>query len=444
MTTEPFPLIRTLRRLRGAFWRRRAARGLVRSLWLALLAPTVVMAGYLWFGWQVAWFNWLTVGALVGGGALLWALRPIRLKKMAHRLDEVLGARARLITAFEVSQAASTAPNPVADQLVRDAVNLSVTARRQVATFNRSFWLEVQALVAVAAMLGALLGIDALSANLPQATPVDLPAPLAEPRADELMPPDARLMPPPFQPPAMSPAQTQAALQALAEALRDQAVSRGVAQAIDQGDLAGAAEALRRLADQLTGLSEEARQELGQALQQAREAVGGDAPGFSGPLQQGSEALQSGDVPAAGQALDELAETLEGITTTPQPGAEGQPPSTETEPAPGEGDQPAGEQAGAGDGAGAGEEGQGEQGLAAETERLPIDGEPLELEATTDLEDRVLQPAELDAESGAARTSDSPFARQPLNAGGDDLGADPLSYPWEQREVIKRYFTPSD
>lgn len=445
MISESPPLLRTLSRLRGAFWRRRFARGLVRSLWLALLAPVAVMAGYLWLGWQVPWVSWVTAGAIVGGLSLLWSLRPIRLKSMTHRLDDLLGAHAGLITAFEVSQVASTAPNPVADQLVRDAVNLSVDARRKVATLNRGFWLELQALVAVAAILGALLVIDALSANLPQATPVELPAALAEPHADEVIPPDAQLMPPPFQPPAMSPAQTQAALEALAEALRDQAVSRAVAEAIDQGDMAGAAEALRRLADQLEGLSEEARQELGQALQQAREAIGGDAPGFSEPLQQGSQALQQGDVPAGGRALDELAETIEGISTQPQPGTEDQSQPGDSAQAQGEGDQPAGgEQAGAGDGAGAGEEGQGDQGLSQEAERLPIDGAPLELEAGPDLGEHVLQPAELDAASGEGRTSDSPFARQPLNAAGDDLGADPLTYPWEQRDVIKRYFTPQN
>jgi hypothetical protein len=60
------------------------------------------------------------------------------------------------------------------------------------------------------------------------------------------------------------------------------------------------------------------------------------------------------------------------------------------------------------------------------------------------LEDRVLQPAELEAEAtaGDERTEDSPFARQSVNAASGDLGPDPLSYPWQKREVIRQYFTP--
>jgi hypothetical protein len=53
----------------------------------------------------------------------------------------------------------------------------------------------------------------------------------------------------------------------------------------------------------------------------------------------------------------------------------------------------------------------------------------------------VLQPAELDALASDEVTQDSPFARQPATTSGD-LGPDPLSYPWEKREVIRSYFTP--
>ena len=39
------PFLRSLRRLRVAFWRRRVAHWLVRTLWLALLVPAVSLAG---------------------------------------------------------------------------------------------------------------------------------------------------------------------------------------------------------------------------------------------------------------------------------------------------------------------------------------------------------------------------------------------------------------
>jgi hypothetical protein len=199
---------------------------------------------------------------------------------------------------------------------------------------------------------------------------------------------------------------------------------------------------LRRLADQLGELSEEAQQGLGDSLQQAADNIGEDIPGLTQPLESGSTALEAGNLPGAGQALEELAGTLDMIDEMMeegQPGGEAGEGSSEQ--GSGEGGNASGE--GGGDGAGAGDTGEGEQPLGEEEEeRIPIDGQPLEIESDEELEDRVLQPAELDAEAGDQRTSDSPFARQALNNAGDDLGPDPLTYPWEQREIIRQYFTP--
>jgi hypothetical protein len=406
------------------------------------------MAGYLWFGWQVSWYQWLTVTLIVAISSLLWLARPIRLQKMAYRLDRLLGSRAQLITAFEVSQVQqSQDSNPVAEHLIQDAVTLSVNVRRDVRTFGRGFWLEMNALIAVAAVMGAMFILDALAPSFPNATPLDLPPAGQEPRAEALNPPDAQLQPPPLQPPPMlSPAQVQAALEALADALRDQAVTRGAAEAIDRGDLGAAAQELRRVADQLEELSENARQDLSEAMASAAEAMGGDVPGFSEPLRQGSQELSRANLPQAGQALEELAETLDRLedgaavqegTTGPTTGDQQSADSAA------ENDEGNGNEQGSGDGAGAGEDGEANQGMGENLEeRLPIDGEPLELESDSELEDRVLQPAELGAESDGRRTTDSPFARQPLNATGEDLGADPLTYPWEKREVVRKYFTP--
>ena len=442
------PFVRTQKRLRDAFWRRRFVQGLIRTLWLTLLVPTIVLAGYLWFGWQVAWYEWLSVAFFVAVISLAWAMRPIRLKKMTRRLDGLLGAQAKLVTAYEVSQAPGYNPNPVADQLVQDAVNLSVSARQQIRTLNRGFWLEMNALIAVAGILGALFMFDALTANIPNATPIDLPPLGQEPGAEDIDPLNAQLRPPPFQPPPLSAAQVQAALDALAEALRDQAVTRAAAEAIDQGDLAGAAEELRRVADQLEGLSEEAREELGESMQGAADGMGGDVPGFTGPLQSGSQALDSDNLPGAAQALEELAETLDGLDGQTELGEAGTQPGEENGEAAGDSqgeensEESSEDETGAGDGAGEGEDGEGNDGLGEETERMPIDGEPLELEDESDVEERVLQPGELDAEAGDERTEDSPFARQPLNASGEELGPDPLTYPWQQRDVVRKYFTP--
>jgi uncharacterized protein YukE len=316
--------------------------------------------------------------------------------------------------------------------------------------------LEVQTLISVAVLLGAMLILDALSPRVPNATPVDLPPPLAEPSAAEVLPSDAELFPPPFPPDlqqmqTMSAEQLQRALEALADALRDQAATRAVADAIDQGDLGGAAENLRRLADQLGELSAEARSELGESLQEAADNIGGDAPDLTQPLEAGSRSLGQENLRGASQALEDLAEALDSLGQAPQetaqsPPEEGgetgdsgqsqadQPPPepADAQEQPGEGEQPgAGEGEGDGDG----------PNQPTEEERLAVEGQPLELESDPTLEERVLQPAELDAEAGEELTEDSPFARETGNP-TTDLGPDKLTYPWAKRELIRRYFTP--
>ena len=455
------PLFNSLKRLRAAFWRRRAARWLLRIAWLALLVPTVVLAGYLWWDWQVQWYHWVFPMLALILVTILWAARPINLSKMVRRLDGRLGLQTRLVTGFEVSQLPETSPqvdNPVVQRLLQEAVGITAELRRRVRALNRALWLEMQALIAVSAVLSALLMLDALNPRLPTTEPVELPQPWQEPNADEVISPEPMLqplaIPPEMQAQDTSPQQMQAALQALAEALRDQAVSRAAAEAIERGDLSGAAEELRRLADRLSALSEDARQELGGTMQEAAEQIGEDAPGLSQPLQAGSSALESGNLPQAGQALEQLAEALEAAQQAPpqeaaQAPAEENPEDNQDNPAAGnpaeqapqeQQSQPAEPDQAGGGGAGDGDGGSSDR--PTEEERLAVEGQPLELESDPELEERVLQPSELNAQAGDERTSDSPFARQPLNTSTGELGPDPLTYPWDKREVIRSYFTP--
>jgi len=199
--TASSSFIPALARLRRIFWRRRLARGLVRSLWLALLSPTVALAVNLGWGRPIPWFAWLSGAALLGGAALGWALRPLSLNAMAQRLDRQLRAQSRLITALELSQQpAPAALNPVAEQLLRDATGLAVAAQPKVRFFNRGFWLEVQALAVVCMVLVALLGLDAFTADLPHVPPVELPPlPTATPT------PTSNPTPPPAIPPTATP-----------------------------------------------------------------------------------------------------------------------------------------------------------------------------------------------------------------------------------------------
>lgn len=441
------PFLRTLHRLRGAFWRRRVIYWWVRALWVALLVPTVVMGGYLLWGWQVHWLVWLSLMLLVGVASFLWAMRPIPLEKMARRLDDLLGMRAQLVTALEVSQDTANPANrpennPVTEQLVQDTVNVTVVMRRQVNTFGRSFWLEMQALIAVAALLGAMLLFDTLRPNIPQAPPADLPSAGQEPTADQVIPPDPNLQQQSPQQQELSDSQLRNILKILADALRDQAVTRAVAEAIDRDDLGGAADELRRLADRLEELSSNAHQELGNSLQEAADKIGGDAPDITDPLRRGKQALDINNMPGASRALDDLAEVLDNLNENSPQSSEAE-AGNESEDA-GESQEGEPQEAAQEEGGGGGGEGDGgssNQPLDEEEERLPIDGQPLELESE-EMEQRVLQASELDAEAGEETTEASPFTRQPLNAAGDELGPDPLTYPWEKRDVIRQYFSP--
>ena len=455
MSQSPHPLERSLQRLQTALWRRRALTWAIRTAWLTLLVPVLVISGYYWRGWEV---SILTLIFSMLGMALvtaLWAVRPLRLSKIVRRLDQRLALRTRLTTAFEIGQATPAAmdDNPVIQRLLQETVQIVAVLRSQVRLFSRTFWLEMRTLIAVAGLLSGLIIVNGLRAQVPNNGAVALPVAWQEPTAAEVLSPDIQLQPPPppqVQQTTLSQAQVQAILDALADALRDQAATRAAADALDRGDVPGAAEALRRLADQLDQLSEQAQGEIGQALQQAAEQIGQNAPQLSEALEAGSQTLQSGDQLGAGEALEAVAEALESLIEEQTQSAENEPNDQPGEPSPepqaeaeaeAEPDPPEGEAegdtAGQGDGAG---EGDG-SGQPSEAERLAAEGEPLELESDSELESSVLQPAELDAEAGDKVTQDSPFAREPASLTGD-LGPDPLTYPWDKRDVIRSFFTP--
>jgi hypothetical protein len=450
--------IRALYRLRQTFWWRRIIHGSVRAICLALLLPIGVMVGYLGWGRQISWPYWVYPMLLIGAAVMGWAIRPISLKIIVHRLDSKLGLRTRLITAFEVSQADNNADNPVIPRLLQESVALIIELRAQVHIFNRHLWLEIQTLTGVIAILSALILLDALSPRLPNVPPDPLPTPLPEPPVAEVIPPPPQLAPPPFAPDTQiqqTPTFIPQALEALADALRDQSATRNTSAAIDQGDLPAAAESLRRLADQLPELSEEARQAVGQAMQQAAGNIGEGVPGLTDPLKQGAAALTEGNQSQAGQALDKLAAALEALTDLPPeiaaqpepaPASEETTPAGEPEPNSSPEPAPAGEETA--------KVAESEPGNNVEADTLPgnepaveaeplvVEGESLELESESKIEEWVLQPVELDAGAGNGLTQSSPFAGSGVNASNEVLGPDLLTYPLDKRNIIRRYFTP--
>ncbi len=416
-TKQPSLVLTKFDYLRSAFWRRRILRWIVRGAWLALLVPTVFMVGYLWRGWTVPWLVWLPLMFLVGVGSVIWSLRPIKIKQMTRRVDNILGRQAQLVTAYEVSYTTDPAMvqdvNPVVEQLIQDSVNVAVDVRQQIKLVSRSFWVEVQTLLAIAAILGAMLVFNTLNLNLPETSPADLPPAGQEPSADDVIPPPQET--PPQEEP-QSPEQLLTALQILAEEFRDQAITRSIADAIDRGELSNAAAETRRLADQLSGLSEDTHQQLGDNMQEAADRIGDGVEELTDPLEKGNRSLDAKDLAGATESLEELAEYLDSLDEDmPEP-----PPQAEQQEQPQQEEPP------------------------EEEERLPIDGEDFELENESDLEEQVLQPSERDDPPSEDAPLDNPFARQPLNPPADELGPDPLVYPWEKRDIIRNYFTPEN
>ncbi len=455
------PFHRSIQRLHMTFWRRRFLYWLVRAIWLALLVPVIILAGYLLQGWQIS-SQILIFGMLIIGGLVIaWAIRPIGLQKMVQRLDQRLDLQARLVTALEVTQTKKpeleAENNPVSAYLLQEAVQIVTNVRSQVRLLNRIFWLEIRTLVGVVTLLMALLMFNVLSSpRLPNAAPESLPETWQEPSGGGASQDSADLEEAtPYDPATqkeseMDQSQIRSALEIIADALRDQATSRPVSEAIDEGDYYEAAESLRRLADQLNDISSNSRQELGGSLQQAADEIGDSGPEFTVPLEAGSEALAEDDIVGGGQALEDLAEVIESLAETSQEPTETNEMEKQEEPSETEQVEP--------------EDGEAQQAEEepppppeeseeeseepppppqeeSDEEQEPHDEEPLEIESDFELEDRTLEKAELDAEAGENLTQDSPFARQPLDSPGD-LGPDPLTYPWEKREVIRDYFTP--
>jgi hypothetical protein len=446
MTQATTSALYALRQLQIRFWARRTAFGLMRAAWMALVVPVVVMMGYLWQGWQVPWYLWVPLMLLVGLVVILWSMRPIRMQRVVQRMDNRMDLQTRLTTAYEISQAPDAdqqAGNPVVQGLYVETEEIADVLREDVRVMNRAMWTEFQALIAVAAMLGALLMADALAPRLPHEASIDIPVEWQEPRANQLSsdtPPLAEAIAP--EEASTSPMHEedfQKALEILADVLRDHAATHAIAEAIDQTDTQLAANNLRRLADQLDDLSPQTRLEVGGLFQEAASKIGGIAPSITTPLQAGSDALAVDDLLAAGVAIEELARVIEQIEDDPTDIAEYKPVEEEKieNPEPVEmeqEEQPEPQQQSS--------EQQSEKEPPPEEERLSVEGEPLEIESDPPTDEKVIEAAGPDAEATEEEAEGTPFTRQPLVSTNQDLGADPLIYPWERREIVRRYFTP--
>lgn len=394
----------------------------------------------LFFGVPLRW-QWLAaVGlACVAGGALI-VLRPrMSAGEVARRLDRRFQLNEQIATALELG----AAPAGVEVYLLDESRRALGQIRRYTGRRQGFPWSEVALIMALLIILGGMAALLGIGAQGPLAATEPLP-PLAQPQDPAAQFPDEPFSAPGTQQTGPGTGQAPgvgdpAALQALADALRDQSVTRQAAESLDQGDLAGAAQSLRALADQAGQISQQARNDLGSALRQAASQVEGSSPGLAEQLRSSADGLQSGSDTQAAQALEDLAGAVEQMGTgqAAQPGA-GQQPGTAQSPGQGEGQQGEGQQ---GAGGGAGDASLPGEQRAQPSPRLGVDGVPLELDAQGD----GTTPTQGQANGSAGGTGDSGnFSQGGASPGTDPVQAadDPLRIPADLRDVVQDYFSP--
>jgi hypothetical protein len=162
----------------------------------------------------------------------------------------------------------------------------------------------------------------------------------------------------------------------LAEALDQISAGRAAAEQIEQGNYEAAAEELANLGAEADQLSEEAKEQLAEALREFAEDFRGTQPDLAEAAEQAADALEGDDYDEQREALTELGQALEdaanGTPTDDQLAAENDPDGAGENGAEGAGDgadggdqqsgDDGGSQAGTGDGAGDGEGQDGESG----------------------------------------------------------------------------------
>lgn len=431
------PLQQQLERLAADRWSRAAVRTMLRAAWLSLSVWCIGLGLALLLGWELprAWLAALALLLLAGGAASLVFQRRLPTSRVARRLDRRFRLNEQLSTALEVVSGHQPSGG-VADRLVAEANRSAAQLRRRIEARTRPPWAEVVALLALALVLLGLTVLLSISRDTSGRTPQPLPG---------LVPPEEAAAPPPDEPlaseqpqpqPQQAPAaqsqpspEGQAAAERLADALRDQAPTRSAAEALDQGNVGGAASELRELADQAGGLSQRSREALADQLRGAANDLQGIAPELAEQLQRSADGLEQGGQEAS-DALDDLASAVENLGQG-QPQGQGGP----------QGQQGQQGQQGPGGSAGSGNGGQGQQ-QQAPSDRLGVEGVPLELDAAGE-GDTITG----NAESLPTGRSAGPAGQNSSRQQSDDVvqtGDDPLRIPADLRDVVQGYFSPEE
>ncbi|MEF3272878.1 MAG: hypothetical protein K6356_00515 [Chloroflexus sp.] len=348
--------------------------------------------------------GWLLVSSVLIGSlrALTFRLTPAI---AARRLDRRFRLHEQLSTALEVNDDQTG----VASYLHQQAQGTLLRIEDYVKRNRRPFWPDMLLLGAMALVLAGLLLLT--ESPLP---PVGVAEPLPELNRPD--PVTAALDTP--TPPAAGDAPMEGSvdpgvLTALAEALRDQSLTRPIAEALDRGDVAGAADTLRELADQMSEVSPAARDTIANALREAARAIDQVRPELADQMRATADTLQFGDAIAGAAGIEALADALERQSSAPVA-------------------------SGVGGGAG---------NTAASQRReqtfspLGVEGKPLEL--TTNGAGQLPAMGTANEPTSATQLRGLPLRSSGVNAAGPVQTADdPQQIPMDVRDVVRNYFSP--
>jgi hypothetical protein len=445
-------LLPGLTRIRNLVIAQRTLRLLVRAAWLGLSGFLIAWGLDTLYGWFPGQTAWAAAGLLFALPALAAILRPLRLERLAWRMDRLLGLREQVTTALGVSKDPEP-QTPVAAVLLADVEGRFAGIRSRIADRGWDLARDLEALAVVLLLLGTIIASHRSGTLFSpvETTPVGLPSLDQPPGFTDIFPsgiPGLTGAPPggeqgnPGSGPAGPGDEDLGALNNilsdLGDALSEHPETADIGEALQNGDLEGAAAAIERTADNVDLLPEDARQNMQESLQQAaQQARDAGQDDLADDLEAAAQALENPDPnnPLAADALDELAEGLRDLGEAFASMGQGSDQD-------GDGIQD-GPDVGSSSGESGSGSGAGTQGLPEPLARLEGEGEDFSIEGG-DNPSGLLQP------SGSPGTPVTTTGGTTSSGSGSGSGSTepinsvltPYSFPWNWRDVVSDYFSP--
>ncbi len=446
-------MLTSLSRLRTLVFTQRAARLLLRAAWTWLAGYLMGWGVYTLWSWLPLTVYWFALGAALAAPALIAIFRPLRTRRLAWQVDRHLEAREQVTTALHLAEG-DRDHNRVEDLLIEDAASLLRGFLPR--TLRLGWWLQrdAEALGVVLGLLAAIILVGNITGNIRSlalgGAGIGLPGLASAPSYDDVFPSGIPGLSDPLvgDPEGnaasgsggMTPEEIAAIdniLSDLGEALSEHPETAEAGEALQDGDLEGAAAAIERTADNVDLLPEEARQNMQEALQQAaQQARAAGQEELAEDLERAAAALESTDPndPLTADALDELADGLRELGETF--GAMAQAGEPETLGPPDNAPQVGSAEGGSGSGAG-----QGAQGSPEPITRLDGQGEDFTIEGSG-TPGGLLAPSSGGDPTGTGGTSATVGSGSPGDTGTIDSILTPYSFPWRWLSIVSDYFSP--